>query len=366
MPSTLEQFLLTQIREKGPISLGSFMGHALSHPEYGYYSAGDPFGVEGDFTTAPEISQMFGEMIGAWLIDIWMQMGQPAPFALLELGPGRGTLMADILRVAKGAPGFLDAAQIHLVEMSPLLQDKQKQALRGYGVQWHTHLDDVPEEGPVLIIGNEFLDALPVEQLKRTENGWQKRVIQASQNGSLELSWGDAEQALISLLPAKTQSNEVYEVSPARHNFALKCAGMIRKCTGAALFLDYGYIRRHHGDTVQAVRAHKFVDVLDKVGESDLTAHIDFETLRTLVEEQDMRVPPVVTQRAFLRTLGIDHRAQMLKNAALKQFPHHVARQKISQIDAALDRLTAPDQMGDLFKVFCFYSHANQMSPAGF
>ena len=330
------------------MTLGRFMEQALAHPEYGYYVTRDPLGRDGDFTTAPEISQVFGELIGAWAMDMWTQMGRPERFDLVECGPGRGTLMADMMRVGKLLPGFKEAARIYFIETSPVLREKQKAAMEGHEVRWCDDLRALGGDAPKIIIANEFLDALPVEQLKRGEDGWQQCYVACGPDG-FAFEWGAPEEGITEYLPDKTESQQVYEVSPARLGFLGGCAQSLVS-GGAALFIDYGYTVSHHGDTVQAVRAHKFGDVLKQVGESDVTAHVDFAAL----EHEGLHKTPVVTQGTFLRNLGIEQRMTALKAAAPD-----------STIEDDVNRLIARDQMGELFKVVCFYKD-EKLQPAGF
>ncbi|MBI1301783.1 MAG: SAM-dependent methyltransferase [Alphaproteobacteria bacterium] len=344
MPEPLKQFLIQEIEKNGAISLGAFMAHALSHPLFGYYMTRDPFGVDGDFTTAPEISQLFGEMIGAWVVDIWTQAGQPE-FDLIEFGPGRGTLMLDILRVAQAAPEFLDKARIRLLECSPVLRKIQEKVLQDFNVEWHNDLSTISGDRFCLMLGNEFLDALPIEQLKRSTEGWQQRFVDVKA-GALVFVWNAADEELVGMLPNKTESLEIYEVSPARCSFVQECAARVKN-GGAALFIDYGHIKSHHGDTLQAVQRHKFVNVLETVGQADLTAHVDFEALLRRLDKVYLK--SVIPQGKFLQNLGIDYRLNALKSKDLV---------------AGYKRLVRSDQMGDLFKVLCFYK--GDFVPAGF
>ncbi len=340
MTNELEQWIAARC----PIGLGEFITHALTHPKYGYYINRDPLGAGGDFTTAPEISQMFGEIVGAWVIDIWIQMGKPASFNLIEAGAGRGTLMADIMRISCIANGFAEAVQIQLIEASPLLKSKQATALEGYDVSWYDTISDINVDKPCIILGNEFLDALPIEQLRRGANGWQKRVITVN-NNSLAFGWGKAQNELIKLLPQKTVSSEIYEVAPSRISFINECANLLKNNGGAALFIDYGYAKSHHGDTLQAVKNHKFVNILEDIGNCDITAHVDFDALSRHISLNKTRI---TTQREFLISLGILQRAAA-----------------IGASDEELQRLIGRGEMGDLFKVMCFY-HGDNLTPAGF
>ncbi len=330
--------------DRCPMSLGEFITHALIHPQYGYYMNRDPLGAKGDFITAPEVSQIFGEIIGAWIADIWIQMGSPKSFNLIEVGAGRGTMMADMLRVCRAVDGFLDAAQIRIIETSDVLQEKQRDALRGHAVTWHDNIEDMSVDKPCIILGNEFLDALPIEQLRRGSNGWEKRVVSVNDNGTLAFSWGSPENGLLDYLPPKTVSNEIYEVAPVRNDFIKACDYMVKANGGAALFIDYGYTKSHYGDTLQAVKNHSFVNVLGDVGNCDITSHIDFEALSSCCSSKTK----TTTQRNFLMSLGIEYRANAV-NAKSED----------------LERLIGKDQMGDLFKVMCLYDHKH-INPAGF
>ena len=358
MPNNLEQILINKIDKAGGIELGEFISTALIHPEHGYYSNRDPLGKAGDFTTAPEISQMFGEVIGAWVIDLWMRMGSPKDINLIECGAGRGTLLADIMRVSSCVDGFVEAVQIHIIEASSLLREKQKKALERYNVEWHENIADISVDNPCIILGNEFLDALPIEQLKRGEDGWQQRIVKNSKDGSFDYGWRKADKELVVILPAKTESNQIYEVSPARNDFIDDCSKLLNKHGGAALFIDYGYIKSHYGDTLQAMKSHEFVDVLQDIGECDITSHIDFAALSKHAVNQSVVVEQIITQRKFLLSLGIGARHSALKNVAESDAV-------IIDLDQGLNRLVGADQMGDLFKVMCFHSDIN-ITPAGF
>ncbi|PCI56167.1 MAG: SAM-dependent methyltransferase [Alphaproteobacteria bacterium] len=365
MPDTLKEIILNDIKRHGAMNLGVFTSMALCHPEHGYYMNGDPFGAEGDFITAPEISQMFGEVIGAWVIDVWMQMGQPSSVNLIECGPGRGTLMADILRAGKSVDGFVAAVQIHLVEASAELRQKQDKTLKGGNVSWHDDISEVDGKVPCIILGNEFLDALPIEQLKRGDVGWQKRVLSTGDAKCLEFMWADADNELTQYLPSKTVSHQIYEVAPARNQFISACIDLLKESGGVALFIDYGYTKSHYGDTLQAVRKHEYVDVLKDIGSCDITSHVDFDALSRHLREQGIHVEPIATQGSFLTKSGIEHRLLVLKNTALKTMHLDDATVLIKAMEQSLDRLVDDAQMGDLFKAMCFYNDGS-LKPAGF
>lgn len=334
--SALADILKNEITAQGPLSVARFMELALGHPEYGYYMKKDPFGAGGDFTTAPEISQMFGEVIGAWAADVWAQMGRPPELALLECGPGRGTLMADILRATQGVSGFCAAARVHLLEMSPVLREKQRAVLGDYDVAWHADLAAFDFDGPVIAIANEFLDALPVHQFI----GGQERKI-------------DFEPARgFYFMP---ESGEISEKAPARDEFVKSLSAKIKTQGGAALLIDYGHVKSGPGDTLQALYKHKYVPVFEHIGDADITAHVDFESIARAAAEAGMDVHGPAMQGAFLSALGIEARAAYLKAKT---------PDKALEIENSLQRLVASDQMGALFKVMCL-SHGN-IRPAGF
>lgn len=321
------------ILQNGPIDVGTFMTLAIGH----YYSTRDPFGVKGDFTTAPEISQMFGEMIGAFLADSWIKMGSPSPVLLAEAGPGRGTLMADILRATKNVPGFHAAIRIHLIEMSPVLIDRQRGALKDYDVAWTDRLENLPEGLPLLFVANEFLDALPIRQFQFQDGAWFERLVGF-----------DGEKFVFGLAPAPYplpggRAGDVFEIAPQREGFVKGLAARIRAQGGVALLVDYGHDRHGPGDTLQAVKDHQYVDALSHIGEADLTSHVDFESLARAAEGVAVYGP--VGQGNFLKALGIELRAQRLNQPV------------------ALERLTV--QMGQLFRVVAL-CHDEKIQLAGF
>lgn len=360
----LNEFLKQEISDNGPMPFGAFMAHALCHHEYGYYMTRDPFGVKGDFTTAPEISQMFGEMIGAWVVDIWVQMGRPYKFNLIECGAGRGTLMADILRVSRAVDNFLHAVQITIIETSDLLKEKQRETLGNITVQWHSELSQCAVDEPCIILGNEFLDALPVEQCRFMNGQWQQCHISV-ENGQFVQTWISPQSDIVAYLPEVKTHAAIYEIAPERINFIEQCTKMIKENGGASLFIDYGYAKLSHGETVQAVKNHEYVPALSDIGECDITAHVDFQTLQESALQGGVLSSPIVTQKDFLKSLGIEHRANALKNTVLKQDGHTQGALKAQGIQNDLDRLIGEKQMGDLFKVMCIYSDDN-LKPAGF
>jgi NADH dehydrogenase [ubiquinone] 1 alpha subcomplex assembly factor 7 len=349
------------IRATGPVTVERWMADCLGHPEHGYYITRDPFGVDGDFVTAPEVSQMFGELLGLWCAQTWLQMGSPSPVRLVELGPGRGTLMADALRAAKALPAFLEAIDIHLVETSPVLRRKQKEALAGHAVSWHDQFEDVPE-GPALILANELFDALPVRQFIKQDLNWLERMIdmdpQSVDSFRFVTSPGPSPAAsLLSIDLDYCADDSIAELCPAGIRLANSIGARLKDHGGAALIIDYGYRQSQSGDSLQALLHHEPHDVLAQAGEADITAHVDFSMLARSAAEAGAQVHPIVEQGLFLTALGLDQRAAALKASA----PQDVA----SEIDAAHQRLTAPDQMGTLFKVMAI-SHPELGDLAGF
>lgn len=330
MPKPLEDLIRADIAANGPMSIARYMALCLSHPQYGYYTTRDPLGSEGDFTTAPEISPLFGEMIGSWLVHAWEAMGAPQNVTLLECGPGRGTLMADILRVAKLRPGFLTAMRLTLSEASPVLIEQQKQLLKEFSPTYIETVADI-EDAPLLFIMNEFFDALPIRQYAKAGPNWHERVIGLGPDG---LTFG--------FVPAAYKGEgEFAEVSDATAAIWSVICDKISRHGGAGLVIDYGDLDRASGNTLQAVRNHQKVDPLAEPGEADLTAYVDFALLHSIASENGLAAP-VTTQGAFLQALGIGLRAEQVIKARPDLAP--------ATWDA-VKRLTAPAQMGDLFKV---------------
>jgi NADH dehydrogenase [ubiquinone] 1 alpha subcomplex assembly factor 7 len=332
----LKEKILRLVRENGPITLAQYTHAALLDPEQGYYVKRDPLGR--DFITAPEISQVFGELIGLCFVRAWEDRGRPGRFLLVELGPGRGTLMADMLRAAtKVRPDFVSAADTVLVEISPALRSAQSAALNDHAVRWADTLGDVPDDAPLFLIANEFLDALPPRQFVRCADGWHERMI-VERDGALAfaLSPDIAARTLPSADPGK-----VFEIQEAASAIVANIATRIVSRGGAALLIDYGYCGGS-GDTFQAVKSHTYCDPLEEPGEADLTVHVDFAALSEAARREHAQVLGPVSQGEFLNTLGISLRAERLK---------HAAPERSVEIDAAIDRLTSPAQMGKLFKV---------------
>jgi NADH dehydrogenase [ubiquinone] 1 alpha subcomplex assembly factor 7 len=337
----LAEKLVRHIRVAGPIPIADYMAVCLADPEYGYYMRREAFGGAGDFITAPEVSQIFGELIGIWSVAVWEMMGSPKRFILAELGPGRGTLMADLLRTAKIKPAFVKAADIHLLEISPRLIDIQKQSLlpTGMAIHWHARLNDIPA-GPAIIIANEFFDALPIHQFVWTGGHWTERVVGVDDSGRLTLGQRAVDQRPPGVpLPDGT----VVEASPAARAAMTTIAERLKRDGGAALVVDYGSAKPAGNSTLQAVRAHKHDDLFAAPGEADVTAHVDFAALARAATEAGAEARPLMRQGEFLIRLGLVERANVLgrgKDARTRD-----------TIASGIERLAGPKAMGDLFKV---------------
>jgi len=359
--NALEREIRSLIETQGPLEVSRYMALCLAHPEYGYYTTRDPFGTEGDFTTAPEISQMFGELIGIWCAEVWRLMGSPARLVLVEAGPGRGTLMKDALRAGKVMPGFLDAVELHLVETSPVLQEMQRETLKGLlpAIAWHGETKTLPTDAPLIAIGNEFIDALPARQFQKRSGRWHERKIGLGADGGFAFGLDPApllnfEDGLPErLTPAP--DGAIFE----RRELAPLSELLTRMSTqgGAALFVDYGHAESGFGDTLQAVQGHDYAEPLESPGEVDLTTQVDFEAL-TKLATRGVRAFGPVTQRDFLRELGIEARSEILQRNATPEMKDEIA--------ADLTRLIGPaPNMGELFKAFAF-AHRDLAALPGF
>lgn len=348
--SMLGEALKRRIREHGPMTVADYMEACLADPKHGYYRNRDPLGASGDFTTAPEVSQMFGELIGLWCVTVWRSMGAPVPVALIELGPGRGTLMADALRAAQVVPQFLRAVRLHLVESSPVLRARQAETLQSAVVtpSWHDELAQVPP-GPALIVANEFFDALPVRQFVHHGGGWRERLVGLDAAGRLAfcLSQDAPEpEALPPGLPARPADGTVAERCPAAEGIVAAIAARAGVQPLAALLIDYGY-GGGCGDTLQAVRRHRYADPLAEPGRADITAHVDFAALARVARAHGVNAWGPISQARFLLSLGLAHRAERL----MRDNPEHA-----SDIAAAACRLVEAEQMGELFKAMALTS----------
>jgi NADH dehydrogenase [ubiquinone] 1 alpha subcomplex assembly factor 7 len=341
----LKEKILRLIREQGPITLAHYMQMALLDPEHGYYMKRDPLGR--DFITAPEISQMFGELIGLLFTQAWEDRGRPQHFHLVELGPGRGTLMADMLRTAaKVRPDFVSAASVVLIEASPVLRGIQAAKLANWNVRWAGTLDEVPDDAALFLVANEFFDALPMRQFVKTidnrrEVAWHERMISAQDERLIFALAPEPVPLALSLnaMPA-AQLGAVFEIQAAAQAIVSDIAHRIVSRGGLGLIVDYGHVAGL-GDTFQAVKAHEFADPLADPGEADLTAHVDFGALADAARQEHTQVWGPMTQADLLEALGIRLRGERLKRTALENS---------AEIDAAICRLTGKEQMGTLFK----------------
>ncbi len=346
--------LIAQIERSGPMPVADYMTQCLLDPRHGYYTNAQPFGASGDFVTAPDISQMFGELLGLCLAQSWMDQGCPKPFILAELGPGRGTLMSDLLRAAGSVPGFCDAADIWLVEASGPLRAVQVEALESYPINFADTVNDIPD-GPLFLIANEFFDCMPVRQYRKTEAGWQEQMIGA-EDGKLGFVLGaplppQGAPDWASDLP----QGAMIETSAASVAIAGDIARRIAEHGGTAIIVDYGDWNSS-GDTLQAIKAHCKIGPLEKPGQSDLTAHVNFAELAQAAKPR-VGVTPMIPQGELLLRLGIDQRAEALsKNRGAATLKAHAA---------AFRRLTHADEMGQLFKVIAFYP-TDATPPPGF
>jgi NADH dehydrogenase [ubiquinone] 1 alpha subcomplex assembly factor 7 len=335
------------IRASGPMPVWRYMELCLWHPQHGYYISRDPLGREGDFVTAPEVSQMFGELLGLWAASVWKAIGSPQLFRLIELGPGRGTMMSDALRALRVLPPLYQTLSVHMVEINPVLREKQKSALTGLrNVSWHERIDEVPE-GPCVIFANEYFDVLPIHQMVHRETGWHERVITLDDDENFIYDLApDATpgfEALVPPLVGAAPLGAIFEWRP--DNEIMTLARRVRDQRGAALIIDYGHIRSDVGDTFQAIARHSFADPLKTPGLADITAHVDFEALSRAAEAVGARAHGPVTQGDFLQRLGIETRALTLMQKA----SHEVSE----DISNGLKRLIGGGRtgMGSLFKV---------------
>ena len=329
--SELAHIIEKHIRLHGPMTVDVLWNYCLSHPQYGYYIKQDPLGVAGDFITAPEISQMFGEMIGIWVAEQWLRLGQPKTIHLVEYGPGRGTLMADILRTVKVVSQMPQSIHIHLIETSPALRRKQIEKLADYPVQWHEDMKGIPDDAPCIILGNEFLDALPIKQFVRQDGVWMERVLGLDTQG--EFIWGAIRHSLPDTV---FPEGDVFELSPLREVVFTQICERITAQGGAALMIDYGHDVTACGDTLQAVKDHKYVDVLTHMGDADITSHVDFGVLCRIARANNLSVC-LDGQGNFLKAKGIEARAARLMTK--------------KDVSADVRRLVDDSAMGKLFRV---------------
>lgn len=352
MTTELGRLIARRISLTGPISIADFMAEALGHPRLGYYRGALAVGAAGDFTTAPEISQMFGELVGAWLAERWHAMGSPSQVQLIELGPGRGTLMSDALRATRGVPGFHAALRLHLVETNTPLRAEQQRALGAFAPAWHERFDQAPP-GPALIVANEFFDALPVRQFHKTQHGWRERMVGLAPDGkTLVVALAPGTTPYARYLP-DAPAGVLAEIGEAGRALASAIGERLLRDGGWALIVDYGY-ETGASASLQAVRGHHGAGILDRPGETDLSAHVDFAALAASTSAPAFGP---IAQSDFLCRLGILQRAESLKARAT-----HSQR---AAIDAALARLIDPGQMGTLFRVLAI-GDGRSTAPAGF
>lgn len=357
--SALRNEIATIIALEGPITLERYMGIALAHPTLGYYMTRDPFGAGGDFITAPEISQMFGELLGLWAQETWRAAGAPSPTHLVELGPGRGTLMSDVMRVARISPAFYKSIDAYLVETSPVLEQAQRRTLADIEtpIGWSADFAFVPH-GPSIILANEFFDALPVRHFVKAAWGWSERLVGLNEAGELAFGLSDDIEPDLNVTAPE---GSVIEVGAIAARLMSEIAARLVAEGGALLVIDYGYTQTTLGETLQAVARHAYVDPLDAPGEADLTTHVDFAALARAAKSAGARVQGPVTQGAFLNQLGIVQRAEALQKRATPQ-----QRQEIA---LALERLAGTGDpkhtMGELFKVMAV-THPDMPDLPGF
>lgn len=347
--TALAQILQARIAATGPMTLADYMAECLLHPRHGYYTTRDPFGAKGDFTTAPEISQMFGELLGLCLAQSWLDQGAPSPFTLAELGPGRGTLMADILRATRAVPSFHAALRLWLVEASPTLRARQAQTLSAHAPHWADQASDLPQ-GPLFLVANEFFDALPIRQFQRGATGWRERMVGLAEG---RLSFGLGPEAAVPALSSRladTQPGQIVELCPAAPAILSEIASRVTQ-GGLVLILDYGDWRSL-GDTFQALKSNAHTDPFQAPGEADLTAHVDFQALALSAPALAHRY---TTQGALLTALGIAARsARLAQNLSGPALQSHLA---------ATRRLTDAAEMGFLFKALALFPRAAPPPP---
>ena len=352
---TLSEQIDAQIRAAGPMSLSTYMALALSHPRHGYYTVARPIGAQGDFITAPEVSQMFGELVGFFFVNLWQQMGQPPSFTLLELGPGRGTLMQDALRAASRAEGFANALHLQLFEQNTLLRNEQAKRLGNYAPYWASEIDAVGGD-PLFVVANEFFDALPIKQFVKTDDGWHERLVGLREGVR---TFGLSPTPIVeSAAPPEVYgayAGEVLELSAAAVEAMQKLSRKVALQGGAILAIDYGYEQTQTGETLQAVKSHAFADPLEAPGEADISSHVNFGVLAEAAKATGLAVAPLAHQGEWLLKLGLGERAKALARANPSE---------AGNIARAIERLTSPEQMGTLFKVLC--AHSPGLKPAGF
>lgn len=347
---SLKERLKAEIAASGPIPVAEYMVRCLHDAKDGYYATRPALGGGGDFVTAPMVSQMFGELLGLWCVESWTRLGKPEQFRLVEMGPGNGTLMSDLLRAVRLAPDFLAAADLWLVETSGPLKTAQAEKLAASDASWTDSLDGVPGGAPLILLANELFDCLPARQFVQTPGGWVERLVGLTPDGELTFGLAPSEHGA-----APEEGALILEVSPAQDALAAGIAARVAADGGAALVIDYGRDKAEFGDTLQALKGHEKVESLEFPGESDLTVHVDFPSLLAAAVEAGAEIAGPMPQGLFLGRLGIQQRAEALI-AARPDRSMVIGRQ--------LARLVAPDQMGELFKVVCI--HQPEFEPPGF
>ncbi len=354
----LKDRLKRLIATTGPISVATYMTACLGDKDAGYYTTREPFGREGDFITAPEVSQMFGEMIGIWCVGMWEALGSPEKIVLCEIGPGRGTLMADMLRtIGKLAPPFANTAQIAMVETSPRLATMQKQKLASYGkrIAWHENFSTIPQ-GPLILVANELFDAIPMRQFVKAGGHFVERLIALDAKDELHFvsGTGGIDPALLPDGYGNAPEGTIFEAAPARTALMQEIATRIATTRGAALVIDYGHLQSGFGDTLQAMLKHAYDDIFVHPGEADLTSHVDFDMLAKTAQACGCTTG-TMTQGEFLVAMGLLDRAGRLGAGR-----DHAFQEKIH---ADVERLASPDQMGTLFKVLAITSSGTRLFP---
>ncbi len=361
MTTPLATKIKSLIRANGPLSVTDYFAICLADPEYGYYKTRNPFGTDGDFVTAPEVSQLFGEMLGVFMVIAWRRHGEPQPVRFVEVGPGRGTMMSDMLRViARIAPALYEAATVHLVETSGRLREVQRKTLAGYEdkITWHESFDEVPA-GFVLVAANELFDAIPIRQFVKTPTGFRERMVGLDADDKLTFAVGVSgiDPALLPTAGNLPPDGTIFEIAPARQAVLETMCGRLRASGGTALIIDYGHMATAYGDTLQAVLAHEFDPALAHPGMADLTSHVDFEQLAMTASAAGVHVNGCMHQGDFLVGLGIEERASALgrgKDAKTQ-----------TEIVQAVERLAGAGEgrMGELFKVLALSSPAVSLPP---
>jgi SAM-dependent MidA family methyltransferase len=353
MDNKLKQKIAQSIAMTGPMSISQYMHLCNAHPQLGYYSTGNPVGKDGDFITAPEVSQMFGELIGLWCLQAWHAMNCPDPVQIVELGPGRGTMINDLIRSIKSSPKFSNATEIRLVETSPSLKSEQRSKLADCSIpiQWVQNIEELPPI-PAIFIANEFLDAIPFRQFVKTNDGWQELCVGINSDNKpddSQLTFVIGSSGLEENLLPPGHENEpdgaLFEHAPAREAVSILIAQHIKTNGGTALLIDYGHEISGFGDTFQAVQSHQPVSTLANPGHCDLTSHVDFQAINEVAVQNGLKASKILTQQDFLLALGLLERAGRLGHGKSTSI-----QQKIQQ---DVDRLAADDQMGILFKVLC-------------